>query len=130
MLRPGGRAVILDSDHATRITSDLEHSVEQRMNAAFQARTANPYAARNVPRQAIAAGLIVEPDVGSAALVMPREASLDQSLIAIVAAQAVADGTVTPAEAEAALASFRAATEAGWGFSAVTVFGFVLRKPA
>ncbi len=80
VLRPGGRAVLLDSDHATRITSDIDYAVEAKINTAFMAQVPNPHAARLIPRQAIQAGLTVDADVGSVGLVMPPEVLIDGAM--------------------------------------------------
>ena len=69
VLRPGGRAVLLDSDHATRVTSGLPEDVEARLSAAFGSQIPNPRSARHIPEQAIQAGLSVDPDIGSSALI-------------------------------------------------------------
>jgi ubiquinone/menaquinone biosynthesis C-methylase UbiE len=129
VLRPGGRAMVLDSDHASQVTSDLDRDVERILQDAFLAQVANPLAARQVPRQAMAAGLVVEPDVGSAALVFTPQLLLETPVLRMVADQAVRDGTLTREEADAAVAGVESAAVAGHAFSAVTVFGFLLRKP-
>jgi hypothetical protein len=75
------------------------------------------------------AGFVVEPDVGSAALVFPPDLLLEAPLLRMNADQAVRDGRITADQADAAVASLQAAARAGWAFAAVTVFGFVLRRP-
>jgi len=127
VLRPGGRALVLDSDHASRVTSDVDFAVEAKITAAFFAMTPNPRAARHIPRQAIEAGFTVDPDVGSAALVMMAIPPGAPSLLEVSARQAVAAGTLSAEEAQQAIDRQRAAAAAGHGFSAVTVFGFSLR---
>lgn len=129
VLRPGGRAVLLDSDHGTRVTSDIDPVVEAKILAAFLGQTANPFAARRIPRLAIAAGLTVDPDIGSAALVMPPEALRQAPLLAAAAAQAVSDGTVTEDEMAEALRVHQLGIDEGYAFSAVTMFGFLVNKP-
>ena len=129
VLRPGGRAVLLDSDHATRITSDIDFVVEAEINNAFIRQVPNPRAARLIPRQAIEAGLTVDADVGSAGLVMPYQALLDGQWLRLAAGHAVSDGTITQDEADQAIDAVAVAARAGYAFSAVTVFGFVVRKP-
>ena len=128
VLRPGGRALLLDSDHESRVESDIDPAVSRAMTTAFMGQLANPAAARHVPRQAIEAGLSVDPDVGSSALVYPQEVLRDSHLTRLSAEQAVADGTITAEQAEAALAAQAEAARHGWAFWAVTVFGFVCRK--
>jgi SAM-dependent methyltransferase len=128
VLRPGGRAVLLDSDHASRVMSALDYAVEAKINAAFMGQVANPRAARLIPQQAMQAGFTVDGDIGSAALVMPPREVLKAPLVRVAAQQAVSDGTLSQAEADDAVRAVREAAEAGYAFSAVTVFGFVLRK--
>lgn len=129
VLRPGGRALLLDSDHATRITSDVDHAVEAEINNAFIRQVPNPRAARLIPRQALEAGLTVGPDVGSAGLFMPNQALLDGQWLRMAAELAVADGTISQDAADRAIDAVAAAARVGYAFSAVTVFGFVVRKP-
>lgn len=129
VLRPGGRALLLDSDHASRVESDLPLDVGRAMLEAFMAQLANPMAARHIPRQAITAGLEVDPDVGSSALVLPQQVVMGAHLSRLAAEQAVEDGTITREQAEDALAAQAEAARRGWAFSAITVFGFVCRKP-
>ena len=50
-------------------------------------------------------------------------------MIAEAARNAVAAGSLSQAEADEAVRGVRAAAEAGHAFAAVTVFGFILRKP-
>ncbi len=125
VLRPGGRAMLLDSDHASRVVSGLDYEVEAKLAAAFMGQIPNPRAARLIPQQAISAGFTVDPDIGSAALLIPPQAPFLRN----VADQAVADGTLSRAEADGALSAVGQAAERGYAFNAVTVFGFLLRKP-
>jgi SAM-dependent methyltransferase len=127
VLRPGGRAVLLDSDHASRVMSALDYEVEAKIIAAFMGQIPNPRAARLIPQQAMRAGFTVDPDIGSAALLLPSQELT--SFLRIAADQAVSDGTLSPAEADDAVRAVQAADEAGHAFSAVTMFGFLLRKP-
>lgn len=129
VLRPGGRAVLLDSDHASRVTADLDPSVEARLNQAFLDSSPNPRAARHIPRQAAAVGLVLDDDIGSAALIMPQWVQREGVLLRRTAAQAVRDGLVSGTEAQDAIDALRSAAEEGVSFSAVTMFGFVARAP-
>ncbi len=130
VLRTGGRAVLLDTDHATRVTSAMEADVEAKLLAAFMSNLPNPRAARHIPEQAMRAGFTVDPDIGSSALIFPPRVLLDSPLIADAAESAVAAGSLGQEKADEAVRAVRAAAEAGHAFAAVTVFGFLLRKPA
>ena len=129
VLRPGGRAVVLDSDHATRVTSTLDTEVAALFSAAFMAQVANPRAAMRIPEQARRAGFTVDPDVGSAALILSSQALLNSPFVADNARQAVERGLVSQEVADDSVRALRAAAEAGYALGAVTVFGFVLRRP-
>ena len=128
VLRPGGRALLLDSDHESRVESDIDPPVARAMTAAFMGQMANPTSARHIPRQAMAAGLSVDPDIGSSALVFPQDVLVDSQMHRLAAEQAVADGSITREQAEEALRAQTEAARHGWAFSSVTVFGFVCRK--
>jgi hypothetical protein len=130
VLRPGGRAVVLDSDHATRITCDIDYEVEAKILAAFIQVTPNARAARHIPRQAVTAGLTVDPDIGSAALLLPTQPEGGSSLLEVAARQAVTLGLISQDEADEVSRAHRAAAGAGYAFAAITVFGFLLRKPS
>ena len=85
VLRPGGRALLLDSDHASRVESDVDPVVGRAMLDAFMSQLANPMAARHLPRQAMTAGLTVDPDVGSSALVYPRDVLMGSQMTRLAA---------------------------------------------
>jgi ubiquinone/menaquinone biosynthesis C-methylase UbiE len=129
VLRPGGRALILDSDHGSRVNSDIDPRVAHAITVAFMGQLANAAAARHIPRQAMAAGLVVDPDIGSSAVIYPRELLVDFPMLRMAAEQAVLDGTITREQAAAAIRGQSEAARQGWALSTVTVFGFVCRKP-
>jgi ubiquinone/menaquinone biosynthesis C-methylase UbiE len=129
VLRPGGRALLLDSDHESRVESDIDPEVARAMLLAFIGQLANGRSARSIPRQAMAAGLVVDPDIGSSALVYTQEELRDSELHRLAADQAVAEGRITREQGDEAVLSMTAAARQGWAFSTVTVFGFVCRKP-
>jgi SAM-dependent methyltransferase len=130
VLRPGGRAVLLDSDHGTRITAGIPEVVETKLAEAFRSQIVNARAARHIPEQAVRAGLTVDPDIGSAALIFAPQTLRESNLAPQNARMAVASGLFTAAEADEAVDLVRTAAAAGYAYSAVTMFGFVLRKPA
>jgi SAM-dependent methyltransferase len=73
VLAPGGRAAVVDSDWATAVVRPGDPDVHRRLNEAMRRRTPNPFAGRNLRVQLQAAGLVVDADIGSTALVMPDE---------------------------------------------------------
>ena len=130
VLKPGGRAVLLDSDHASWMLADVAERVEDMVKRTFLAGTPNGRAARGIPRQLLTAGLIMDEDVAGAALVLPQQVQRKVSLVRVVADQLVAEGSLSADEAAAALASIARAAEQGVGLSAVTIYAFVGRRPA
>jgi ubiquinone/menaquinone biosynthesis C-methylase UbiE len=89
VLRPGGRAVLLDADQATRIISDLEPDVASAFVQASLAAVANPYAARHIPAQVRRAGLELDPDVGSSAFIFSSEMLLRTQVLQRAAEAAI-----------------------------------------
>ena len=128
VLRPGGRAVLLDSDYGTRIVSDLDPDLAAAFSRASLGPIANPYAARHIPAQVHAAGLELEPDVGSSAFVFSSEMLLRTQVLSRDADDAVESGGLTRDVADAAVRAVHDAAERGLAFAAITVFGFVARK--
>jgi SAM-dependent methyltransferase len=129
VLRPGGTAVILDSDHATRVVSDVDESVEEAVRTTFVTAIANGRSARLIPRQLVDAGFEVGWDVGSAALVFPLDGSMMMPLMHGIGGIAIADGLLTDAQLQVGITDMVAAGHRGHAFTSVTMFGFHARKP-
>jgi SAM-dependent methyltransferase len=129
VLRPGGVAVLLDSDWSTMVAFPADPQVLQRYAHAFQETVANPFAGRQLRSWLTRAGLVVDEDVGSAALVVTREQILGPGILRAGAGFAVAAGALSSAEAEGFLADLAAAAERGEAFASVTMFAVVGRKP-
>ena len=128
VLRPGGRAVLLDADQGTRIISDLDPDVASAFIRASLVAVANPYAARHIPAQVRRAGLTLDPDVGSAAFIFSSDMLLRSQVVQRAADDAVESGGLARDVAAAAVGPVHAAVDRGEAFAAITVFGFVARK--
>jgi ubiquinone/menaquinone biosynthesis C-methylase UbiE len=128
VLRPGGRLVILDSDHGTRIVSAVDQEVLIAFNQASLKPYANPYAARHIPVQIRKAGLVLDPDVGSSAFIFTSEVLLRTQMLQRTADDAVESGGLARDVADMAVRVVHEAAERGDAFAAITVFGFVARK--
>lgn len=126
VLRPGGRVVVIDSDWGTAVQTPGDAELVARAAAYRNSKTPNPYAGRHLPGQLRAAGLTVDPDIAATAVIPPDVAVL--VLLGNGLSDAVADGVVTQAEAEALLAETKAAQEQGAAFLAVTMFGVLGRR--
>jgi hypothetical protein len=128
ILRPGGRVVIIDSDWATAITRPGDPDVHRRLNDATMRRTPNPFAGRDLRTQLQRAGLEVDPDLGSTAVVFPDFLLADPTVLRINATLAVQDGALTAEEADQLVDDVAAAAAVGEAFFAVTMFGVVGRQ--
>ena len=129
VLRPGGRALVIDADHRTRVNSTIDPDVDQRLQAAFLSKAANPSAARYIPQQAAEVGFVIDQDIGSAAVVFPRDMLVDSPLLRTGLAEARDAGVLTEQEAARAEADQSPAARGGAAWVAVSVFAFVLKKP-
>jgi ubiquinone/menaquinone biosynthesis C-methylase UbiE len=129
VLRPGGRAVLLDADQGTRIVSDLDPDVASAFVRGSLTAIANPYAARHIPTQVRRAGLALNADVGSSAFVFSSETLLRTQVLQRAAEDAIESGYLSRDIAEAAVGIVHEAARRGDAFAAITVFGFVARKP-
>jgi len=128
VLRPGGRAVLLDSDHGTRIFFHLDPDVATAFSRPSLVPYANPYAARYIPGQVRRAGLLLDADIGSSAFVFSSQTLLPAQLMRVVADDAIQSRELARDVAEDAVRAVNEAAERGEAFAAVTVFGFVARK--
>ena len=128
VLRPGGRAILLDADQGTRIISDLDPDIAAAFVRASLAAVANPYAARRIPAQVRGAGLTLDPDVGSSAFIFSSEMLLRSQVVQRAADDAVESGGLARDVAQVAVGAVHAAAQRGEAFAAITVFGFIARK--
>lgn len=120
VLAPGGRVMLVDSDWGTQVLDPGDPDVLRRLLESGWTRWANPFAGRHLRRQLLRAGLAVDPDIGSAAVIPPVEGVLP--LLRNSAELSVADGALTREEADQVLAGTAAAAESGEAFLAVTMF--------
>src|SRR4051794_29591143 len=128
VLRPGGRAAVLDSDWGTMLVEPGEADVARRINQAFWDASPNPFVGRRLRALLRATGLAVDPDVGSSAYVLPEAMARDGAMTRIAAGRAIGAGTVSADEAEVFLDRLRDAADAGTAFMAVTMFCAVARR--
>jgi SAM-dependent methyltransferase len=128
VLSPRGRAAIMDTDWATMLQSHGDPHVIDRLRGATLRRMANPFSGRHLRRLLVEAGLEVDHDMGSTALIFPLEALRRPGMMQQNLALAVAEGSVTQAEADRHLAEVLAAAEAGTLHVSVTMFCAVARR--
>lgn len=129
VLAPGGRTALVDSDWATMVATPADPDVLRRYNESFWRRLPNPFAGRHLALQLRHAGLSVDPDVGSAAMVMPESFLQQPAMLRLQAEQAVEAGDLTAEEAEQLIAGLAEAAGRGEAFAAVTLFAAVAIRP-
>lgn len=130
VLAPHGRVAVLDSDWGTVISHPGDPDLVRRYTEANQRRMPNPFSARHLPAQLRTAGLVVDHDIGSAALIMPPRALLGSGVVHRNADAAVEEGVLTREEADELLADAMAAARNGTAFFSVTMYAVIARKPA
>jgi SAM-dependent methyltransferase len=129
VLAPDGRVAVLDSDWGTVISHPGDPDLVRRYTEANQRRMPNPFSARHLPAQLRTAGLVVDHDIGSAALIMPPRALLGSGVVHRNADAAVEEGALTREEADELLADAMAAARNGTAFFSVTMYAVIARKP-
>jgi SAM-dependent methyltransferase len=129
VLRPGGRAVLLDTDWGTSVVQPGDPDVLRRYHEAMWASFANPFVGRQLRWLLASAGLEVDADTGSSAAVLPDSMVAAGALVGAFAEQSVEEGALTPEEARQLADQVSAAALRGEAFVAITVFAAVGRKP-
>ncbi|MGH3859862.1 methyltransferase domain-containing protein [Actinokineospora sp.] len=126
VLRPGGRAVVIDSDWATAILHPGDPAVLNALTGAMLATTPNPHSGRGLAGQLTAAGLKVT-DIGSQALIQDNAAA-DGSLVRMLAATGIHRGAITQDQADKFLADLAEGAAAGDFHMSVTMFAVLAHK--
>lgn len=128
VLRPGGRAAVLDSDWGTMLVEPGEPDVSRRVNQAFADASPNPFSGRRLRALLRGAGLAPDADVGSSAFVVPEEMLRGGAMVGMAVQRALRAGTITDAEGTALLSGLTKATDGGTAFVSVTMFAVVARR--
>ncbi len=130
VLRPGGRAVVIDTDWETAVMSMGDPDVVRRLLEASRSRMPQPRVGRQLRRLLTRAGLVVDPDIAAAAVVLPDDELRRMEFLRLQAEAAIAEGVLAREEAEQLERDVIAAVDAGEAFFAVTMFGVVGRRPS
>ncbi|WP_067815186.1 methyltransferase domain-containing protein [Nocardia inohanensis] len=126
VLRPGGRAVVVDSDWSTTIIHPGDPEVVAAMTATSLSRAIHPHSGRMLRGWLTAAGLAVD-QVAADAVVWEPEGI--RAMMPIGAEKAVATGAITEAQRDRLLADLEAGMTAGDYHFSVTMFAVLARKP-
>jgi ubiquinone/menaquinone biosynthesis C-methylase UbiE len=122
VLRPGGRAVVIDTDWATVIVHPGDPAVVDAVRDYWVSRFANPFSGRHIRGHLAAAGLTFG-DIASQALIM------DHTAIADLTAQlttAVTDGALIETQLDQLRADLEAGIARGDFHFSVTMFGVLV----
>jgi ubiquinone/menaquinone biosynthesis C-methylase UbiE len=125
VLRPDGRAVVIDTDWATVIVHPGDLAVVDALRAYWLGRFANPFSGRRLRGQLTAAGLAFG-DIASQALIMDRTAIAD---LTAQLTTAVTDGALTETQLDQLRADLEAGVARGDFHFSVTMFGVLATKP-
>ena len=128
VLKPGGRVAILDSDWETAVATPGDPELHRKRNEAMWSSTPNPFAGRYLRAQLVGAGLEVDPDIGSAALIPNDDLIMTMSEVSL--AEAVESGHLSEAEADLLRKDLVPAIERQEAFFSVTMFAVIGRKAA
>ncbi|WP_030520398.1 methyltransferase domain-containing protein [Nocardia rhamnosiphila] len=119
VLRPGGRALLVDSDWATAIVHPGDPGTIARLAAVLRSLGPNPYSGRLLRGLLTAAGFSIA-SIGSEAMICdPRTARI---LFAPVIYRALADGVITEDEWMALLSELKIGITSGDYHFSVTMF--------
>ncbi|MBF6333251.1 methyltransferase domain-containing protein [Nocardia transvalensis] len=127
VLKPGGRAVVMDSDWGTAIVHPGDRHVVHEVIETLVSNTTNPFSGRRLPGLLTQAGLVVD-EVGSHALVQDRSVGAG-ALVARISAMAVARGAITEKQRDQLLADLEAGARSGDIHLSVTMFAVLAHKP-
>ncbi|HET9138307.1 methyltransferase domain-containing protein [Actinophytocola sp.] len=123
VLRPGGRALVADTDWATMIIHPGAPDTVETIRRFWLGRFPNPLSGRRLGGQLTAAGLAVA-DAGSQAIIQDATAAEDMlTLLGTV------DGLLTAEAREDLFADLRAAARRGDFHFSVTMFALLAHKP-
>lgn len=127
VLRPGGRAVVVDCDWATAIVHPGNPRVVSAVIDTLISSTTNPLSGRRLAGLLSATGLVVD-EIGSHALVQDRTVGAG-ALVRRIADLAALRGAITASDRDQLLADLQAGADRGDIHISVTLFGTLVTKP-
>lgn len=127
VLRPGGRAVVIDMDWGTMILHSGDLAVTERVTSAMRADLPNPLAGRRIAGQLAGAGLEVRARTARS-LIFPGTVDAVHALPTHLARRALERGLITAAECDRLLADLLAAAERGDFHCSVTMFAVLATR--
>ncbi|WP_380282673.1 methyltransferase domain-containing protein [Kitasatospora purpeofusca] len=127
VLRPGGRAVLLDTDWATFILHPASPGIRSALATVVQEAAATPDAGRGLAGWLVGAGLTVDAVASEVLLHDPR--SVTWPLVRGIGVEAVARGLITEAQRDDLHDGLTAAAERGAFHLSVTMFAVAAHRP-
>jgi ubiquinone/menaquinone biosynthesis C-methylase UbiE len=130
VLRPGGRVVLFEPDSDTLVLSSPDEHVGRRMLDYRRHLNPSRTVGRHLPRLAAAAGLDVESVGGRLVCLTTYEQAVEMFRFDVDMATAPSEGWMSGGDADAWLASLRAADAIGGFMAMMTMVLVVARQPA
>ncbi|MEV6283381.1 methyltransferase domain-containing protein [Kribbella sp. NPDC051770] len=127
VLRPTGRIALIDTDWGTALLHPVVPGVYERLTQALLADSANPYAGRTL-RALLADNALTITAETAATWIEPQSGAREGFLPTMIQAGA-ANGTITPAEAEALTQTLAEAADRGAFHMSLTMYAVVAVKP-
>ncbi|MGZ0152758.1 methyltransferase domain-containing protein [Kribbella sp. WER1] len=127
VLRPGGRAVLIDTDWGTAIIDPADPDVLRRMVDYFRNETANPYSGRRLRGLLVDAGLEITGE--TAATWIEPQAGASTGFVGMMHTTAARAGVITDDEAAVFAGTLRDAAERGAFHMSLTMYAVSARKP-
>ncbi|QKT09258.1 methyltransferase domain-containing protein [Gordonia sp. X0973] len=126
VLKPGGRAILIDSDWSTAIMHPIDPTIVAAMQSIADDRTPNRESGRRLRGLLSAAGFVID-DIGSEAVIFQPEVSAPMYAAQVQAA--VASGVLTQAQAEQATAELEQGLATGDYLFSVTMYAVLGHLP-
>ncbi|MEV0947246.1 methyltransferase domain-containing protein [Rhodococcus sp. NPDC049939] len=127
VMKPGGRAMIIDLDWGTAIMRLGDSNMLQRIIEEILSHSANPYSARLLPGQLGAAGLVIQ-DIEAQTLIQdPRNDS--DPFVATLLAWGVTRRVITAIERSRLLEKLNSLARTGDFHMSMTYFAYLANKP-
>ncbi|AOW93726.1 methyltransferase [Rhodococcus sp. WMMA185] len=127
VLKPGGRAMIIDSDWGTAIMHLGDSDMLQRITEEILSHSSNPYSGRLLPGQLGAAGLIVQ-NIETETMTQDPRSNRDP-FVETLLAWGVTTRAITAVERSEVLEQLHSLARGGDFHMSVTSFAFLVQKP-
>ncbi|MFE6871234.1 methyltransferase domain-containing protein [Kitasatospora sp. NPDC057692] len=127
VLRPGGRAALLDTDWSTFLIHPASPAIRSALATVVQDAAATPDAGRRLAEWSADAGLAV--DATASEVLLHDHRSVTWPLVQMIGGEAVTRGLITEAQRDRLYEELAAAAERGAFHLSVTMFAVAAHRP-